>query len=150
MCPLLGTWPSTQACALTGNQTGNLLICRPVLSPLSHTSQVQQWFSSLENLRFVLSDAVYLFLFKGPTVILNYWFLSMCKIWDRFWVPVQAENSFFSLRYFKIYFREGEKRDKKRERNINVRNINWLSLEDAPIKDWTPNPGTCLNWESNW
>ena len=31
--PLLGTWPTTQACALTGNQTCSPLVC----SPLSHT-----------------------------------------------------------------------------------------------------------------
>ena len=35
--PHLGTWSSTQACALTGNQTGDPLVCRLVLSPLSHT-----------------------------------------------------------------------------------------------------------------
>ena len=37
--PLLGTWPTTQACALTGNWTSNRLVCRPVLNPLSHTGQ---------------------------------------------------------------------------------------------------------------
>ena len=37
--PLLGTWPTTQACALTGNQTGDPLVHRLVLNPLSHTSQ---------------------------------------------------------------------------------------------------------------
>ena len=37
--PLLGTWPATQACALTVNQTSNPLVCRPQLSPLRHTSQ---------------------------------------------------------------------------------------------------------------
>ena len=37
--PLLGTWPVTQACTLTGNQTGDSLVCRLVLNPLSHTSQ---------------------------------------------------------------------------------------------------------------
>ena len=37
--PLLGTWPSTQAFALTGNQTGDILVLREALSPLSHTSQ---------------------------------------------------------------------------------------------------------------
>ena len=37
--PLLGTWPATQACALTGNPTGNLLVCRLALNPRSHTSQ---------------------------------------------------------------------------------------------------------------
>ena len=37
--PLLGTWPTTQACALTGNWTRDPLFCRLVLNPLSHTSQ---------------------------------------------------------------------------------------------------------------
>ena len=37
--PLLGTWPSTQACALTGNQTGDPLVHRLALNPLSHISQ---------------------------------------------------------------------------------------------------------------
>ena len=38
-CPLLGTWPATQACALTGNQTSDSLVHRPMLRPLSYTSQ---------------------------------------------------------------------------------------------------------------
>ena len=37
--PQLGTWPTPQACALTGNQTGNPLVHRPTLNPLSYTSQ---------------------------------------------------------------------------------------------------------------
>ena len=37
--PTLGTWPATQACAMTGNQTGDALVCRLVLNPLSYTSQ---------------------------------------------------------------------------------------------------------------
>ena len=37
--PLLVTWPITQACALTGNQTGDSLVRRLALSPLSHTNQ---------------------------------------------------------------------------------------------------------------
>ena len=39
VCLLLGTWPTTQAYALTGNRTGNPFIYRPALNPLSHTSQ---------------------------------------------------------------------------------------------------------------
>ena len=39
MRPLLGTWPTTQACALTENQTGDPLVSRLMLNPLSHTSQ---------------------------------------------------------------------------------------------------------------
>ena len=37
--PLLGTWPPTQACALTGNWTSDPLVYRPVVNPLSYTSQ---------------------------------------------------------------------------------------------------------------
>ena len=37
VCPLLGTWPATQACTPTGNQTGDLLVHRPALNPLNHT-----------------------------------------------------------------------------------------------------------------
>ena len=37
--PLLGTWPTTQARAPTGSQTGITLVCRLALNPLSHISQ---------------------------------------------------------------------------------------------------------------
>ena len=36
--PLLGTWPTTQACAPTQIQTGDPFVCRPALNALSHTS----------------------------------------------------------------------------------------------------------------
>ena len=39
MRSLLGTWPTTQACALTGNQTGDPLVHRLALNPLNHTIQ---------------------------------------------------------------------------------------------------------------
>ena len=42
--PLLGTWPSTQACALTGNGTGDPLVSRQAVNPLSHTSQGSAFF----------------------------------------------------------------------------------------------------------
>ena len=38
-CPLLATWLATQACAPTENGTGDPLVFRPALNPLSHTSQ---------------------------------------------------------------------------------------------------------------
>ena len=37
--PHWGTWPTTQACALTGNRTGDPLVQRSVFNPLSHSSQ---------------------------------------------------------------------------------------------------------------
>ena len=38
---LLGSWPTTQACALTGNRTGDPLVCRALLNPLSYSSQAK-------------------------------------------------------------------------------------------------------------
>ena len=37
--PLQGTWPTTQAYALTGNGNSDPSVLKPVLSPLSLTSQ---------------------------------------------------------------------------------------------------------------
>ena len=48
-CPLLETWPVTQAGALTGNQTRDPLVHRPTLNPLSHTSQGYGAFSCIIN-----------------------------------------------------------------------------------------------------
>ena len=39
VCPPLGAWPATQACALSGNRTCDPLLCSLAFSPLSHTSQ---------------------------------------------------------------------------------------------------------------
>ena len=39
ICPLPGTWPTTQACALTGNLTRDPFVLRLALNLLSHTSQ---------------------------------------------------------------------------------------------------------------
>ena len=37
--PQMGTWPTTQACALTRNRTCGLSVCRTTPNPLSRTSQ---------------------------------------------------------------------------------------------------------------
>ena len=55
MRPLLGTWPATQACALTGSRSSNPLILRPALNPLSHASQGSIW---IYDARFSLSFKV--------------------------------------------------------------------------------------------
>ena len=39
MCPQPGTWPTTQACALTGNGTSKPSVPKPAVNSLSHTSQ---------------------------------------------------------------------------------------------------------------
>ena len=46
--PKLGSWPTTQARALTGNQTRDPLVYRPVLNPLSHTNQGYCVFKTLQ------------------------------------------------------------------------------------------------------
>ena len=42
--PQMGTWPTTQLCALTRNRTGVLLVHRVAHNPLSHTSQGPRYF----------------------------------------------------------------------------------------------------------
>ena len=41
--PQLGTWPATQACALTGNRTSNPLVPKSMLNLLIYTSQGKEW-----------------------------------------------------------------------------------------------------------
>ena len=41
-----GTQSTIQACALTGNRTGDPLFSRPAFNPLSHTSQGPMWHNS--------------------------------------------------------------------------------------------------------
>ena len=53
--PPMGTWPATQACALTGNQTCNPLLHRPILNPLSYNSQGKNWHSYALNLTIKVS-----------------------------------------------------------------------------------------------
>ena len=48
--PQLGTWPTPEACALSGSQTRDLSVHRPALSPLNHISQG-------ENILFFLNDS---------------------------------------------------------------------------------------------
>ena len=69
-CPQLGTWLVTQACALTGFWTGNFLILRLMLNPLSHIRQGSHSF------RWV---------FLSPLVVSsNAWDSSLLNTWGRF------------------------------------------------------------------
>ena len=47
--PQLGTWTTTQACALMGNGTSDLPVHRPALNSLSHTSQGIKLLNSGRN-----------------------------------------------------------------------------------------------------
>ena len=46
---LLGTWLATQACALTGNQTGDSLVCKPALNPLTTPAGVWGFYFNKNN-----------------------------------------------------------------------------------------------------
>ena len=60
MRPPPGTRPTTQACALTGNRTSDLLVCRMMPNPLSHTSQgkAQFFIRELEHPSWELCGSV--------------------------------------------------------------------------------------------
>ena len=55
--PWLGTWLTTQACALTGSWTSDPFIQRLVLNPLSHTSQGPTDFWQIWNTSLVWDRA---------------------------------------------------------------------------------------------
>ena len=61
--PQLGTWSTTQACALTGNQTSDLSVCGLMPNPLGHTSQA--------GLVLIL----FLILWHWPALIIKHWIL---------------------------------------------------------------------------
>ena len=103
--PAKGTWPATQACALTGNQAGDSLVHRLVLNPLSHTSQDYKNFVLTINKNSLkiswtlnsnsLSDT-------GPLVGMN--FLSLIvKIC--IFLTIQISSSYFSLIVYSTYIR---------------------------------------------
>ena len=75
VCPLLGTWPATQACALTGNPTGDPLVHRPALNPLSHPSQGLLFSFSLQIVTFQMLCSQLAF-FKNLTLYFRDYFRS--------------------------------------------------------------------------
>ena len=55
VCPELGTWPPSQASALTGNRTGDLLVCRLALLAVSQMSNSCIFYST--SLATVVSNS---------------------------------------------------------------------------------------------
>ena len=60
--------------------------------------------------------------------------------------------SYFLKKYLFIYsFQRKKGREGERERNIDVREKHQpVASHMHPNQDWTPNPGMCPDWESNW
>ena len=115
--PLLGTWPVTQACALTGNRTSDPLICRLALNPLSHTSQgiflyvkltmhswnkshlVMVYNFSLCVARFGLLIACWTFLHFCHFLVMHFFGFDICINIHIEWVG----KFFFIFCFFKVY-----------------------------------------------
>ena len=62
--PQLGTWPITQACDLTRNQTGDLLVCRPALSPLNYTHQGNIYIFYYTYFLLYIFFILYIYIYK--------------------------------------------------------------------------------------
>ena len=69
--PLLGTWPTTQACALTGNRTCNPLVHRLAFNPLSHTSQGEFLIFEGCHSPFVLTHLQTIFAMTIPCCVIT-------------------------------------------------------------------------------
>ena len=91
--PLLETWPTTQACALTGNRTINLLFHRLALSPLRHTSQGYRIFDIYRM------PAI---LYKRPTEVM--------ARFHGFPIPLTENFCDFFPRFFLLLQQEAQKR----------------------------------------
>ena len=62
------------------------------------------------------------------------------------WQSIKFCYFIFLKILFILFLDRGERREKERERNINV----WLLLECHPTRDLACNPGMCSDWEVNW
>ena len=114
-----------QACGLTGNWTGDLLVCGTTSNQLSHTGQGDCLFSYHRPLR-----VLYIFWIQILYQIYSYKYFFRCLI--------------FSSTFIFIYLllERGEGREKERERNINVWEI-WTQPSTQPCAltggpDWQP------------
>ena len=56
MCPPTRDRPATEAGALIGNRTGDLLLCRTMLNELSHTSQGEILLVRIRKQLFLLAE----------------------------------------------------------------------------------------------
>ena len=107
MHPSPGTWPATQACALTRSQTGNPLVCRPALNPPSHTSQ-----GSSHIFIFKTLIKLYLLLAQNTPLASKLWPPRPHVIWCclPFRPPMtvlQLRGPFLSLMHVKLIFVSG-------------------------------------------
>ena len=55
-------------------------------------------------------------------------------------------GSQFFKDFIYLFSERGERKEKERERNINV----WLPLTHPHLGTWPSNPGMCPDWELNW
>ena len=79
-CLQLGTWPTTQACALTGNRTGDLLVYR--MTPIHWATPVRYAFTDLK-----LSNNTTIFFLNGM------WFLSHSPDYRENWSERWAQDT---------------------------------------------------------
>ena len=76
--PQPGTCPATQACALTGSQTNDPLVRRPVLNPLSHTSQGITSVLNSASHRLLIS--IFFRSFLGVLICSFIWAMFLCLL----------------------------------------------------------------------
>ena len=69
--------PPAQVCALTGNRTSNLLVCKQALNPLSHTSQGRR--KRFEEISHSFEEECLQMLFRFG-MVLSVLLPSLCKM----------------------------------------------------------------------
>ena len=96
--PPPGTWAANRACALTGNRTGDPLVCRLALNLLNHTSQgCTIVYKGLQHPQILVSAGDLETIpsrYRGMTISLNFSNLSIQ--WDVLKIPFPSPNSHIS------------------------------------------------------
>ena len=104
-CPLLGTWPTAQACALTEHRTGDPLILRRVLNPLTHSSQ-GEYLTVLFLISVVARKFKYFFIYLLTIHISHIWVVHYGHIhyWYFYTIPLFYSRLAKILLYVQLEF----------------------------------------------
>ena len=126
-CPLLGTWPTPQACALTGNWTGNPLVHSPCSIHWAIPARASEEFIALYNHNYSSNSCIEDFkCTKNGKIII------FTGLWAIYWAtsvqgsisviinePILVPHfySFFTF-YFYTFYRQGKGGKKRRRETL--------------------------------
>ena len=122
----------------------------------SGTMSIHDWIPTVEGTAPITSSPLHEYLLNETVLSAGKGILHVYKMvlthkslltHSFFFSSLFLKYSFKELKkiFYLCIFREGEAREKRRERNVNV----WVASRTPPTGDLVCNPGMCPDWESN-